>query len=713
MKRKEPEFYQEIKKGVNKVKRIFCLVLGLIMLFGSSASAETIVGAAMDTDYYNVYISGKSELVNKSVTFLLIDDNNNPGYVREFKTGKNGEYELKFKFDANINKYKFMLRDTETARDISHTVKKSFAKRELYDLGVTLTIDGNDVIKAFEEGSKADVLMEIHNKYGNETDVNVLLASYDNNNSLLGVANEKVRLEYNDFNTYKTVEFKDIYVPAGTSKMKAFVWEDFLNLAPLAEADVVAEGQSKSFRNLNTDGSEWVVGIMGDSITHMGNYAVFLYHYYSTRYPDSNIKILNKGISGSGSVHQMYRLESEVLDPDDPFYGECDEIMLMIGMNDMGAWESRWPYGKLEDDEYLVKYPELQGRVDACIANVDEVVETCIEKGKKITLVTPSLHDEDESFATVFGVNYGLGLIAEGVKEIGLKYNVPVLDIYGASNAYSDRIRNEKSGSNISTIITGTDSTHPDGPGGYLLGYLFARAQETNDTVASVTVDALTDTFYTDNAEISDLHITSQSVSYTYMPKAIPLYAGSDGYKYVKNLGVDITNTMNKEIIKISNVEDGIYSLKMDGAVVGEYSADELAGGVNIAELAKNPGQTQSKTAFELAAELRLLEYYYRDIKFVEQQVVNYSGYTNQYYPQAYVKGTDFENYTDQDWYDTVENIRKIYEKNTPQEQWSNEKPFQWIIEYLYGKSWVPEYPNGTKKAEDTIIANMKLITNQ
>lgn len=691
------------------MKKFLCVMLIIALFATFNVCAETVeISAGKDTYYYNVYLSGKSEFTNKPVTFLLIDSNDNPAYVREFKTGSDGIYELKFKFDGEISDYKFMLRDSETATDITNTVNTAIAKQELYGLKVNFVVDGNDVMGVVSDGSKVDAMIEVHNKYGNETKINILLASYDENNKLLGVTKELAQLGYNDLNDYKIVEFDDVYVPAGTYKMKAFAWGDTVDLVPLAQETSAISREPSPFVNENADPEDdWVVGLMGDSITHMGNYNEFLYHYYSTRYPGNNVKIVNRAISGSKSMHQMFRLEYEVLDPEDPVFGECDEIMLMIGMNDMGAWAGKWPHGKLEDDQYLEMYPELQNEVDTCIKNVEEVIVTCLEKGKKITLVTPSLHDEHESFATIFGTNYGLGLVSEGYKKLGEKYNIPVLDIYKASNMYSDRIR--AAHPEATTVLTGTDSTHPDELGGYLLGYLFARAQETDEIVASVAIDAQTGNGVTEDAEISNVTATPTSISYTYLPKALPLYAEAPGYRYTKNFGVDITNTMNKEIIRASNLSAGTYSVKMDGVEVGQFTADELNSGVNIAELKNNPGKIQSKAAFDIAAELHSYESTYRAIKFVEHQVVNYSTTpTSKYYQAAIKNGTDYYNYTDEDWYDAVLSIREIYESDTPEDQWSKEKPIQWIILYLHGLDWKPEYPNGAKKAEDTIIANIK-----
>ena len=124
------------------------------------------------------------------------------------------------------------------------------------------------------------------------------------------------------------------------------------------------------------------------------------------------------------------------------------------------------------------------------------------------------------------------------------KYDVPVLDLYKASNEYSDRIR--ENNPSAKTVITGTDGIHPNANGGFLFGYLFARAQETNEYIAKVEIDALTDEIDATNASVTDLDVSANSVSYTYLPKSLPIYNDSR-YNYVKNHGVDILNHMNRK----------------------------------------------------------------------------------------------------------------------------------------------------------------------
>ena len=109
---------------------------------------------------------------------------------------------------------------------------------------------------------------------------------------------------------------------------------------------------------------------------------------------------------------------------------------------------------------------------------------------------------------------------------------------------------------------------------------------------------ALTTTFHipkAENATVSSVNASASEVTYTYKPNSLPL-ANVAKYKYVKNYGVDIENHMNREIIKVSNLEKGTYTITMNGAEIGSYSAKELAEGVNVAEIANNPNQQVAVT---------------------------------------------------------------------------------------------------------------------
>ncbi len=319
------------------MKKVLCLMLCCMMILSSvSVLAETKeVGAAMDSDWYNVYIQGKAEAAMESITILL-KNSDRIGYITEVATDKDGNYETKFKFDGKISDYKIKVRDSETAEDLTSTLKTAFAKQDLYGIEILLTEAGNDVISYITEGGATEVVAKINNKYGNIANVKVLFAAYDNNNKLVAIKEKSLNVGYNDIDVQKSVDFSDVKLPAETKTVKAFAWQDTINLLPLAEEDVKVTGTSLAFKNENPAETK-VIGLLGDSITAHGYYVFFLENYYYTKYPDSNIVILNKGISGDSAAGINRRYDWDIFNENDPLdLGACDEVTVMIGMNDVG-----------------------------------------------------------------------------------------------------------------------------------------------------------------------------------------------------------------------------------------------------------------------------------------------------------------------------------------------------------------------------------------
>ena len=383
------------------MKKVLSALLCIVMVLSTVSVFAAIneAGAAMDSDWYNVYIQGQAEKVMESVTVLLMDGQNNVGYINEIATDKDGNYETKFKFDGKISNYKVKVRDSETSEDITSTLKTAFARQELYGIDLLLTEAGNDVIGYITEGGAAEVIASINNKYGNIASVSVLFAAYDENNKLVAIDQKSLNVGYDDIDVQKTVDFSEIKLPAETKTVKAFAWQDAINLLPLAEEDDKATGTSLAFKNENPENTK-VIGILGDSITAHGYYVFFLENYYYTKYPDSNIVILNKGISGDSAAGINRRYDWDIFNPDDALgLGACDEVTVMIGMNDVGygSFDKGKPF-----DDYAAAYPSKLATIESCTNNIEKIIIECKNRNIPITLITPSLYDESDRFTNSF-----------------------------------------------------------------------------------------------------------------------------------------------------------------------------------------------------------------------------------------------------------------------------------------------------------------------
>ncbi len=638
----------------------------MILSSVSVLAATKELGAYEDLYATNVYVEGKADLDGQEVTILL-KNGDNIGFIDEIETEVNGSYKTKFKFKDDISGYDIKVRDSETSADITDTLKTAFAQKDIYSVDIDLKVGDNDVIYYIKEGDFLNVVADIDNKYGDNTKVSVMIAAYDANNKLLTTDIKQLAIGFGDLETTKEVDFSDIKLPEGTVKAKAFAWQDTVSLMPLTDAEIKKPFDGNlTFVNKNENPEEdWVVGLAGASTVHAGQYAAFLYQYYATRYPDKNIVILNKGAAGCTAGDIYNRLTWDIFNEDDPMgYGACDEIAIMVGANDSGYW--RYTHGQMEDDEYETYYngfagrPNMKAEVEESLANFRKIVEWCRENGKGVMFTPMTLYDESDAFEStlsygvVYGSNHAFGMISDGLKELAEEYDVPFIDTWGMSNEYTNRIRENYP--NASLVITGSDGLHHSSNGGYMVGYIIARGQETDEIVAAVDIDAKTGNSVTDGATVSNLNASSNGVSYSYLADALPMYAKADGYVFTEGFGVDITNTMNKEIIKVTGLDAGTYTITMDGTVVGRFTADELAAGVNIAILENNPGQIQSKGLYDNYYKSRKTsEDNLRDVCNEELRMRN----SNERYNGVAHNDPQYETFSKQDWVDLCNKLVK------------------------------------------------------
>ena len=430
------------------------------------------------------------------------------------------------------------------------------------------------------------------------------------------------------------------------------------------------DGPVGAFVNKNENSEDtWVVGLVGASTVQAGWYSAFLYQYYATRYPDKNIVLLNKGSAGCTAWDIYKRLNWDIFNEDDPLgYGACDEITIMVGANDLSY--GMYTDGKMAEDEYEAHYdgkkkyqnnpakansyvPDMTRKVEECFNTYKRVVKWCKEHDKKVTFTPMTLYDESDAFESTlsygvcYGSNHAFGMLSDRLEAYAKEEGIPFIDTWGLSNEYTNTIRANYP--DAKTVITGTDGLHHSMNGGYMIGYIIANQQEQDDVVAKVEINVASKEANAETATVSDLAVSATKVSYTYLPKALPMYAKASGYEFAEKYGVDITNTMNREIIKVVGLDAGNYTIKMDGKTIADVTAEQLSQGVNIACLENNPGQIQSKALYDNYYERRRLSE--NDIRHIFNEElrlrnVNLSNYSVHYDDPSY------KEFTAQDWVD-------------------------------------------------------------
>ena len=365
------------------------------------------------------------------------------------------------------------------------------------------------------------------------------------------------------------------------------------------------------------DDGRITVGFFGASTTSGSQYTKFIEHYYQTRYPDKDIVFVNKGIPGNSLQGFINRFGWDITE--DEISGKIDEAIITFGFNDCRPiyYVEGENYSKEKQDENISKYAE----------NLQKVIDLCKGANIKLTVMSPQFYDANvENCTSEYpdSVNtYGLYTMTQIAKETAAKNDLPFIDFWTPLTETTNRIRNEYGVKG--EIIASGDGIHPGEQGGFYMAYVILRAQEGKDSfVAKVNVDASAKTISAENATVTLTSASDTKVEYEYLAKAIPIaYQGS--YKQFEEWGVNITEEMNLETIKVTGLAEGTYKVTIGGSELTlKYTADELAKGINISTDLKNPAQMQSLQAYMSSLSKSSHETAYRSIATTEQALRNH-----------------------------------------------------------------------------------------
>ena len=337
------------------------------------------------------------------------------------------------------------------------------------------------------------------------------------------------------------------------------------------------------------------VVFIGDSITHgsaSGQYLAYLSTYYNSRFPEKEIRYVNKAIGGNDASESLRRFNYDIYSGyDEPF----NKAVILLGTNDAGT--ANYTLGTEQRTGVVTR---RKADLEMYRNNIKSLISKLKAKGvEQIILISPPIYDDARTPLTG---SYSKGFTNVARSAAAIQYAIAEEDedVYfidmNTPMLIADMYNKEKQGTTFNFI---PDRTHPNDIGNWIIAYAILKAQGMDGDLANVTIDASEGTAATTRATVSNLSASSNSVSYKYSPMALPL--GTDATYRSGDELVPITNELNREIIKVTGLNDGIYDIKMNGNLVMRASADDLANGVNIADKENNPAMTKALKALGYA----------------------------------------------------------------------------------------------------------------
>lgn len=360
------------------------------------------------------------------------------------------------------------------------------------------------------------------------------------------------------------------------------------------------------------------VVFVGNSITHGGHYHSFIWLYYMTRFPDQPITIMNAGIGGESAWDIKDRLDYDVFDRK-PTY-----VTLTFGMNDTGY------------DVYMKdNAKELsEERIAKSLESYREIEERLLAKNK-ITkvLIGGSPYDETSRFNhfILHGKNDAILKIIDVQRASAKKNDWGFVDFNQPMRELSLKEQEKDSTFTFCRI----DRIHPDNDGQMVMAYLFLKAQGlAGNEVSSVSIDAHRSSITArKNCKVSKLKKNGSNLTFDYLAEALPYPLDSVsrsgwGSKRSQRDAMQLVPFMeefNQERFQVTNLEKGTYRLTIDNQFIDDFSAEQLADGINLADYPNTPQYQQAmkimylnEERFEM--EKRFREYLWTEYSFLKKE---------------------------------------------------------------------------------------------
>jgi lysophospholipase L1-like esterase len=313
--------------------------------------------------------------------------------------------------------------------------------------------------------------------------------------------------------------------------------------------------------------------MIGDSITEQHLYSNYVEMWTTTRFPAWKLTFRNVGIGGDRSTGGNGRFARDVA------FFKPTAMTVDFGMNDGN-------YRAFDEPGFSAYMGGLKGMAEqAKAANI------------RAAWVTPQpLDNGDQGPTALTGYNQTLEKYSEGVKTIADQNGGLFVDQFHPYLAVLDKAR--AAGPKYDRITAG-DAVHPGEPGQALMAASILKGLHLPPLVSSVEIDAAAKTVAGKQAEVTDLSVTESGVTFNRLDQSLPFFP-EKATSILK--WAPLLDELNQYTLKVTGLTGGKYEVKLGGVKVAEYSADELAKGVNLAEPALKTGPVADQVKAVVAA---------------------------------------------------------------------------------------------------------------
>lgn len=336
------------------------------------------------------------------------------------------------------------------------------------------------------------------------------------------------------------------------------------------------------------DGDIWVMA--GDSITAQHLHSNYFEAFCFARYPELKFAFRNSGVGGHTIPSTLNRFEYDIA------AWKPTVVSVELGMNDSGST----PQEKF-------------------IENMGTMVERIRKTNARPVILSASPVNDGTVMAKANGRNIRLSEYAKGLADFCGKEQVPyadqfheLVDRWGANKprellanslnnlkqlasddqlAGVDHLRqflaSQAKVAQPPVSLQG-DPVHPGAPGQLMMAAALLKALGAKSFVSSATIDATGKVVVAKDCKISEVAATGDSLTFNRLDERLP-FPIPEETRAVVALYPTILE-LSEYTLQLPGLKPGSYQLKINGIAATTCTADQLAAGINLTNLASEPG---------------------------------------------------------------------------------------------------------------------------
>ncbi len=295
------------------------------------------------------------------------------------------------------------------------------------------------------------------------------------------------------------------------------------------------------------------VVFLGDSITAERGYSRMIENYTLLRYPRRKVRFINAGWGGDTAAGGARRLQRDVLD------AGATLVTVAYGVNDIG-------WGARADEAHRRAY--LDG--------IRDIVTACRQRGVRVYICSAAVTAADPDVSE----HDFLQRMCDDGMELARRLGGEAIDVQRMMRDILRRVRAAGHEKQPPTLHA-PDGIHLNDLGQLAMGFAILKGLGAPAEVSSVWVDAAAGRVVeAGGCEVSNLRASATGAAFDRLDEGLPLNFGPLGALNFRF--IPIPEELNRYMLRIDGLSPSDYRLTVNGRVVGTWSHDRLAGGINI-----------------------------------------------------------------------------------------------------------------------------------